>query len=180
MSLKKTVQYKSKNLVVRRITPSPDTQMVEWEYVEIPDGIAVLPIDQDNNIYLVREWRPAWDRYILSIPSGKCNTQSEKKLLRQVHNELAEELGMDAKKITKLISYYVASRVKLEPHLYVATQLYTVEHKKNKEEKIEIVKMTFGQAFELFISKNEKTTSYTLIALLLTKRLLDMNKLEHL
>lgn len=75
----------------------PGGKIVEWDHVHGFHVVAMLPVDKDNNVYLVREWRIAWKDYLLQIPAGSCEAENEPGKLKQVHNELREEIGMDAK-----------------------------------------------------------------------------------
>lgn len=76
----------------------PDGRIGKWENVVSEDAVAIVALDKEKNIYLSKEWRSAWQRKIIQIPSGMCSSKIEKGILKQAHNELREEVGMDAKK----------------------------------------------------------------------------------
>ena len=42
---------------------------------------AVLPLDEDGNVYLVRQYRAPIDRVLLEIPAGKLDSRDEDRLL---------------------------------------------------------------------------------------------------
>lgn len=148
---------------------------VDWEYIDHPDGVAVLPVDKDSNVYLVKEWRAAWKQDVIQIPAGTCISKTEQGRVNQVHNELREEIGQDARTIKKLIFYYGSGKINYVPHVYLATDLFPSQKDPDQDEILEIIKMPFDEAYEMFISGKEKTTSYTIIAFLMVKEKLSKN-----
>lgn len=148
--------------------------IVEWDWIDNADGVAVLPVDKDGNVYLVKEWRAAWKKDVIQITAGSCVTEDEKIRIEQVHNELREEIGMDAKKVEKLISGYASGRINYQIHVYLATDLFPSKKDPDQDEILEVIKMPFKEAYDLFVSGKEKTTSYTLLAFLLADRYLQL------
>ncbi len=142
---------------------------VEWDHAHGVDVVVMMPIDSDNNVYLVKEWRIAWKDYVLQIPAGGCDASDEEGRLKQVHNELQEEIGMDAKKVEKLISCMLAARTKSLISIYLARDLYPAKKDPDPDEFLEVIKMPFEKAYEMFISGKVPTTTYTLIAFLMAK-----------
>lgn len=144
-------------------------KIVEWDHAHGSHVVAMLPLDSDNNVYLVREWRIAWKREVLQIPAGGCDALDEEGKLKQIHNELREEIGMDARKIDSLASVMLAARTRSKISIYLARDLYPENKDPDPDEILEIVKMPFDKAYEMFVSGNVLTTSYTLIAFLMTR-----------
>lgn len=148
-------------------------KIVEWDHAHGSHVVAMLPLDKDNNVYLVREWRIAWKDFVLQIPAGGCDAEDEEGKLKQIHNELREEIGMDAKRIDNLTSVMLAARTRSKISIYLARDLYPENKDPDPDEFLEIVKMPFDEAYDLFVSGKQLTTSYTLIAFLMTKPLLE-------
>ena len=48
----------------------PDGRQTIRDIVRPPDAVAIVPIDDDGRIYLVRQYRPAIQRAIYEIPAG--------------------------------------------------------------------------------------------------------------
>ena len=44
---------------------------VRREVVEHPGGVSILPVDDEGNCYLVRQFRYPFGRMLLEIPAGK-------------------------------------------------------------------------------------------------------------
>jgi ADP-ribose pyrophosphatase len=150
----------------------PNGNVANWEYIDHPDVVAILPIDKAGNVYLVREWRLPWKREVLSIPAGVCNGRTARAKLVQARNELREETGMDAKHIKKLTSFYAAASIRLNFNVYLATGLFPSFKEPDENEFIQVVKMPFAKAYKLFLTGKETTTSSTLIAFSLAKEIL--------
>lgn len=144
-------------------------KIVEWDYIDNANAVAVLPLDKDGNVYLCKEWRIAWKKYVLQIPAGTCTAEDEEGRIQQVHNELQEEIGMDAGKITKLGLYMTSARIKYVPHVYLAQDLFPSRRDPDEDEILDVIKMHFDKAYEMFISGKEFTPSYTLVAFLMAK-----------
>lgn len=172
VGLEKT-KYESSRLAIRAAKIKfPGKKSVEWEYVEHSGVVGVIPVDKEGNVYLVKEWRLAWKREVLQIPAGVYDGRSEKKRVKQAHNELREETGMDAKRMTKLGSFYGGANIKYVPHLYLARDLFPYPKKPDDDEFVTVVKMPFAKAYKLFVTGKEMTTSGTMIAFFLAKRIL--------
>ena len=87
------------------------------------------------------------------------------------NNELREEISMDSDNIEKLISVLLAARVKSKIDIYLARDLFPSKKDPDEDEILEIIKMPFDEAYEMFVSGREPTTSYTLVAFLMAKAL---------
>ncbi|OGE30696.1 hypothetical protein A3C59_03200 [Candidatus Daviesbacteria bacterium RIFCSPHIGHO2_02_FULL_36_13] len=148
--------------------------IVEWDHAHGSDVVVMLPLDSDNNVYLVREWRIAWRDFVLQIPAGGVDATDEEGKLKQVHNELREEISMDAKNIEHLTTTMLAARTKARISIYLARDLYPSEKDPDPDEFLEVVKMPFDEALEMFLSGKVSTTTYTLLAFMLVKQKLDL------
>lgn len=153
----------------------PGGKIVEWDWIDNSNVVAIIPIDEKGNIYLCKEWRPAWKADIIQIPAGGCNAEDEQGRLKQVHNELREEISMDARKIEKLITYYGGGRMNYVIHLYLAEGLFPSKKDPDEGEIIEVIKMPFDKAYERFIKNGEPTLGSTVIGLLMAKEKLRGN-----
>lgn len=169
--------YQSPRLNVKRLKLQFENKPpVEWEIPSVMDGVNIVPLLDNGDVVLVREWRPAWKQPILQIPAGKCTSENESEQIEQAHLELREEIGMDAKKIKNLISFGAAAGIHQRLNIFLATDLYFATAKKKSEDEheyIDIVTMPLQEALDLFLSGREFTTSYTIIGLLLAQRLLE-------
>lgn len=171
--LKEKVVYKS-NLseVISAEVKLGNGKVVEWDYFGNQDVVAILPLDNDKNVYLSKEWRPAWRQDLIQIPAGHCLSKTEKGRVKQAHNELKEEIGMDAKKLTLLAVCAPSARMNYRVYLYLATDLFPSDKAPDEDEFITVVKMPFKKAYQEFIKEMKLTTSSTLLALEMVKDLI--------
>lgn len=152
----------------------PTGKIVRWENIVAPDFVAIVAIDDKKNIYLSKEWRSAWEKEILQIPAGSCKSKKEKAILRQAHNELREEIGLDAKKWERLVTCPSDARRRTKVHIFLATDLCESKKRKEDSEIIEVIKMPFDKAYKLFLEGKELTTSYTILGMALAKEKLNL------
>ncbi len=142
---------------------------IEWNYLDNGDSVSVVAVDDVGNVYLVKEWRVAWNKEIMQIPAGGVRQgSSEEEMVQQAHNEIREELGMDARKIEKLISVLDFARSHTRFNIFLATGLF--ESKKNPDENefVKITKMPLDDALKFFLKKSD-TPFYTILGLMLAK-----------
>ncbi len=172
---KKTVCKGSWVKIVKAKVELPDKQIVEWDYVDGLGAVAAVAIDDKNNIYLSKEWRPAWDDYLVQLPSGGCKSETEDGRIEQARDELKEEIGFDARRLEKLIGPIpIGSRERSHYTIYLATGLFESKKAGDRGEIIEIVKLPFDKAYRLLKSGKVKTTIHTLLGMGLAKERLKL------
>lgn len=171
--LEEKVVYKSSlsDVYVAKVR-LPNNKIVEWDYFGNQDVVAVLPMDEEGNVYFCKEWRPAWRKDLMQIPAGHCTYKTEKGRLRQAHNELREETGMDAKEMKKLTVYAPSARMNYKVYLYLAKGLFDAHKAPDEDEFIEVVKMPFAKAYQMFVKDWKLTTSSTIMSLVLARDLI--------
>ena len=74
------------------------------DVVEHSDCVAVVAIDEKDNIILVRQFRHPVDRFLLEIPAGGIDPGEGP--LDSVRRELQEEIGYFPRRIDKLGGFY--------------------------------------------------------------------------
>lgn len=112
------------------------------------NAAAVLPVDQDGKIILVRQYRHAYEEMLLEIPAGVLEEGEEPSF--GVLRELEEETGKIAQKITYVCTLYpTVGYCKEEISLYIATDLQEGKQNLDPEEFIEIERYTPEEAVEM-------------------------------
>ena len=74
-----------------------------WDYIHHDGAAAVLPVDKDGKILMVRQYRNALDRFPLEIPAGKLDDPKEPKI-ECAYRELEEETGYRCENLEYLMS----------------------------------------------------------------------------
>ncbi len=169
--LSKKSEYKNNWLKIEAVKLKfPNGVVANWQKTSLTDFVTVIAIDKQKNIYFSKEWRLSWGQDVIQAVAGACPYKSEKRILLQARNELREEIGLDAKKWYKLTSACHNSRIKITVHIFLAYDLFPSKKKNEEDEIIETVKMPFNQAFEQMLSGKFKTTTCTMLGMLLAKK----------
>ena len=144
--------------------PQPDGRRHLREIVEHAPGAAVVAVDDDGQVLLVRQLRPAVDAALLELPAGLVDPGESP--LDCARRELAEETGFAASQVEPLISFYTSPGFSTELiHIFVATGLRegSVEH--DEEEEIELVRLPLEAAIRQ-VTRSETSDAKTVAGLL--------------
>lgn len=79
----------------------PDGKQVKWDFIGHKGAAAIIPMDQDGRIIMVRQYRPALDSFTLEIPAGGLNPGEDMKTC--AIRECEEETGCKALDAVHLI-----------------------------------------------------------------------------
>lgn len=108
----------------------PSGRETTREIVEFPDCVAIVAIDSDDNVLLVRQYRTAVGKMLLEIPAGKV--EPDEHHFEAMQRELREETGCSSRQAYDLGGFYSAPGYSTEYlHLYLATDL--VDHKETPD-----------------------------------------------
>lgn len=143
----------------------PDGSLAPREVVYHPGGVAVLALDDDNTVYLVKQFRYPIQQLLLELPAGKLDHGVEDRLLG-AKRELSEETGLEAAEWTYL-GYTLASPGFCDEalHMYLARGLTRKGQHLDEDEFLDVVTMPFHQLVEQVmegIITDGKTVSTTL------------------
>ena len=134
------------------------------EVVRHPGGVIILPIDNEGNVRMVRQFRYPYDRAILEIPAGKLEYGEEPFAAAQ--RELSEEIGATAEHWMDLGKLLPTPGFCDEvQHLYLARDLTFGETHPDEDEFLEQVKLPFAEAFAM-AADGRLQDSKTVVALL--------------
>lgn len=127
--------------------------------------MAIVPVDSEGNVLLVRQYRKAAERNLLEIPAGGIEEGEEP--LRSARRELEEETGFSAQNWERLTGFYTSPGFCTEyMHVFLATNLSAAAGKPDDDENIEVVRLPLSKAPEL-ISSGEICDAKSIAGLLL-------------
>ena len=152
------------------LLPNGDTSY--REVVEHCDGVAVLPLDEDNNVLTVTQYRYCFGRTLLEIPAGKLDAGEtpEEGALR----ELKEETGAVPGEFRSLGSIIPACGCYTEVlHLYLARKLDMGEQQLDRDEFLNLERIPFDEMYRRCV-EGEIEDAKTVVAILKAKALLDL------
>jgi len=144
----------------------PNGNSARREVVEHSHAVCIVPIDDDGNVVLVRQYRKPAEEALLEVPAGGVEEGevSEEAVLR----ELQEEIGYTAGKLVHLSSFWVAPGWATEfMHAYLATELTPSRLDPDEDENIQVVRVPFDEAVAMFKTgeiKDMKSVAAMLLA----------------
>ena len=135
------------------------------EYVNHGGASCIIPIDENGNIILIRQYRHPAREEVLEIPAGTLDKGEDPQ--ECALRELEEETGYKAGSITFLTKFYTAIGFCNEIlYLYLAKDLTPGTQNFDADEFVTIEKYTLDQALEKVLS-GEIKDSKTLVAIML-------------
>ena len=165
------VRYESRFSRVRVDTVQmSDGTTTEREIVEHLSAVGALPLDDDDQVVMLRQYRHSMGRHFLEIPAGKLDVDGED-IADAMQRELVEEIEMTAAGMEHLLTYTNSAGWTTETtHVYLATGLtpaprpdgFLLQH---EEADMEIVRLAFDDAVAM-VHDGRIVDSKTVIALL--------------
>ena len=115
----------------------------EREIVEHPGSVAVVAIDSDGFLTLVRQFREPAARELLELPAGTLDPGED--ALECARRELAEETGLTGGRWRELAAFYTTPGFCRERmHLFVAEGVERGEPSPTGDEEIELVRLALA------------------------------------
>ena len=144
--------------------PQPDGRRHLREIVEHAPGAAVVAVDDDGHVLLVRQLRPAVDAALLELPAGLVDAGEAP--IDCARRELAEETGYAASQVEPLLSFYTSPGFSTELiHIFIATGLRAASVAHDEEEEIELVRLPLDEAIRQ-VTQTEISDAKTVAGLL--------------
>ncbi len=129
----------------------PNGRVAELEIAHHPGGAAVVAVDADGRVCLLRQFRHAARGWLTELPAGKLD--SGEPPLECAQRELAEEAGVLATHWEKLGEFYSSPGVLSEViHLFLARDLAATEARPEEHEVLEARWIPLDEAVELAAS----------------------------
>lgn len=124
----------------------PNGRISRQSRIDHKPCIAVVPVDREGHLILIRQYRHATGQHLLEIPAGNMD-KSEESVEDCVQRELAEEIGYRAGRLMKLFAgYLVPGYCNEYMHYYLAMDLYEAPLPPDDDEDIETVRVSLEKA----------------------------------
>ena len=143
----------------------PDGQETIREVVEHGESVAIVPVDTEGNVILVRQYRKPVERTLLEVPAGSVEEGEDPVACAQ--RELLEETGYSASHIEPIASFYTTPGFCTElMHAYLATGLTAGEAQPEFDEQITVLPVPLQEIADL-IHRREIQDAKSIASLLL-------------
>jgi len=150
LSSKNIFEGRAVNLRIETVQ-MPDGRVTTREIVEHTPCVAIVAVDADDNILLVKQYRDAVDKELLEVPAGGIEPGEDPE--NAVKREMSEETGYLPQKVDRLGGFYSAPGFCTEYlYLFLATDL--IPHRLVAEDtgSISLVRVPISEVLELIMS----------------------------
>jgi len=154
------------NLRVDQVRTARGVESVR-EIVQHPGAVAIVPVDDQQRVLLVRQYRHAVRAELVEVPAGLLNPGEDP--LTAAQRELREETGLRAGQIDRLGGVYTTPGFSTEfIHLYLARQFTPDPLALDDDEAIDVLTVPLPQALA-WVRDGTLQDSKTVCALLLAQ-----------
>jgi ADP-ribose pyrophosphatase len=141
----------------------PNGNLVQIDVVDHRGSVTILPLDDQGQVWFIRQYRHPIEDYLLELPAGVAEAGEDPQTNAQ--RELREEIGMAAGRMQLLGSFFLAPGYSSElMHVFLASDLSPAPLPGDEDEILEIEKIPARQALKL-AETGELHDSKSLIAL---------------
>ena len=154
----------------------PDGSKSIREIVRHPGAVCVVPVTENNEVIMVRQFRYAMNEVLLEVPAGKLEPNEDP--LEAALRELEEESGVVAANVEHIGELYTTVAIFDEKiQLYLATGLTYKNAHPDQGEFLEVEKIPLSTLVDM-VMRGEIKDSKTQIAILKADRILSQRKAE--
>ena len=172
--LNRELKYQGTILKIYEDTVEVNGHEAHWDFIHHDGAAAVVPVDEQGRILMVRQYRNALDRYTLEIPAGKLDEPGESTLACAAR-ELEEETGYRSEHMEYLISINTTIAFCDEfIDIYVAKDLIPSHQNLDPDEEI-VVEPWYTKDLEELIYQGKITDGKTVAAILAYSRKYEKN-----
>ncbi len=169
--IKSETLLQGRTFKVRRDTlKTPDGRETRLEILDHGGSVVILPIDEENNLLFVRQYRHATGGDLLELPAG---TRDEDEPFEEcAARETREETGM-AGKLQKVGEFYLAPGYSTEfMAVFLATDLKEDPLQADEDEFLQVERIPLKKALEM-AEHGDVVDAKSLAALLLARPYLE-------
>lgn len=127
----------------------PDGRSVKQSWIDHKPTVAVVAVNNENKVLLIKQYRAAVKDHLLEIPAGTMDKAEESPLVC-AQRELAEETGFKAGTLIKIFEGYLLPGYCNEyMHFFLAKDLFYEPLSADDDEFIEVLPTSFAGVKEL-------------------------------
>jgi ADP-ribose pyrophosphatase len=141
----------------------PDGRQRNYDLVDHNNSVTIIPIDNDGNIFFVRQFRMGSEETLLELPAGVMDKRESPR--NCAARELREEIGMAAGELSQIGAIYLAPGYSNELNfIFLARDLTEDPLQQDDDEFLSIHTYSPGDVLR-FIRSGEIKDSKTIAAL---------------
>ena len=146
--LKSDILMKGRAFAIRRDTlKTPDGHETKFEIIEHGGSVVIIPVDENGNVLLVRQYRHAAGGDLLELPAGTLDEDEKPEACAA--REIREETNMAAGMLKKLGDFYLAPGYSTEfMHVFLATDLSYNPLEEDEDEFLSVEALPVAEAIQ--------------------------------
>lgn len=149
----------------------PDGKTARRDIVMHPGASVVVPLNENREIYMVRQYRKPIEKVTLELPAGKLDEGEDPAICAA--RELKEETGLEASEIKHLTSIYSTPGFSNEIlHIYLATGLKEGTAHADEDEFVSCEKYDITELINMIIN-NGITDAKTIVGILMADKIIN-------
>ncbi|PWH12737.1 MAG: ADP-ribose pyrophosphatase [Anaerolineae bacterium] len=149
---------------------TPDGRTVKYDIIEHTGSIILVPVNDQGQIYFVRQYRHAAQLDLLELPAGTLEPGEAP--IAGAAREIREEIGLEATNLLEIGTFYLAPGYSTERmHVFLATGLRHNPLEADADEFLSVEALPITEALRQ-AENGEMQDAKSLAALLLAKRYL--------
>ena len=170
--LKSDILMKGRAFAIRRDTlKTPDGHETKFEIIEHGGSVVIIPVDENGNVLLVRQYRHAAGGDLLELPAGTLDEDEKPEVCAA--REIREETNMAAGMLKKLGDFYLAPGYSTEfMHVFLATDLSYNPLEEDEDEFLSVEALPVAEAIQK-AERGEIPDAKSLAALFLARPYLE-------
>lgn len=136
--LKRELRAQGTVIGLYKDTVEVNGSIAEWDFIHHDGAAAVVAVNEEGKLLMVRQYRNALDRFTLELPAGKLDTPDEP-TLECAKRELEEETGYKGRRFEYLLTVNTTVAFCNEKiDIYLATDLEKSQQHLDPEEEINV------------------------------------------
>lgn len=150
----------------------PNGVETSWSRLEAADISIIIPLNENNEVTLIKQFRLSQKKEILELPSGRIDLQDANPEAA-AKRELAEETGLRAQEWHFLKSVSLFNHASITAHFFLARGLQQGQPKHDPEEVISVTHIPLDKA--MTVLENYGSNAQSTLGLYLAKDWLSKN-----